>query len=83
MWEQRLAELVQFAADAGRWPRATGKAPIAERRLGQWLTTQRRELRGCALTEHRRRRLDQQLPQWHTAGVITPAPPAPHPHAAP
>ncbi|WP_196073269.1 helicase associated domain-containing protein [Nakamurella alba] len=66
VWEQRLIAVAEFLAEhEGRWPRSTRPAEADERRLGQWLGTQRREMRSLGLSEIRRRRLDETLPGWH------------------
>ncbi|WP_407666924.1 helicase associated domain-containing protein [Nakamurella alba] len=60
-WRRRLDEAEAFVLQHGRFPRTTQLAPPQERHLGQWIYTQRRELRGLSLTEQRQRNLDRQL----------------------
>ncbi|WP_196073485.1 helicase associated domain-containing protein [Nakamurella alba] len=64
-WARYLQDLVEFVAGQQRWPRPTGGATTEERRLGQWLSTQRRELGIGALSRQRKLELDRQLPGWH------------------
>ncbi|WP_196073244.1 helicase associated domain-containing protein [Nakamurella alba] len=63
-WQQRLEAVASFRAKQDRWPRSAPPAPFEERQLGQWLGTQRRDLRTRALLDHRKRQLDRLLPGW-------------------
>lgn len=57
-WGERLAQVLAHRAVTGRWPSHADPDPEA-RRLGQWLSHQRRALRRGRLTDARRGRLQR------------------------
>ncbi|MTD17498.1 hypothetical protein GIS00_26575 [Nakamurella sp. YIM 132087] len=79
-WADSLTQLVSFIHTQGRLPRSTAD-DRGERRLADWLHTQRRNHRKGLLQQGRRHQLDQALPDWqhHTTAPFPPTftPPAP------
>ncbi len=63
-WDIRAGELVAFRAAHGTWP-SMKAADLDERRLGQWLGSQRTDARKDTLEEGRRERLDTDTPGWN------------------
>ncbi len=71
-WAHRTREIQHFIRDEGHRPRPQGATP-EERRMGFWLTRQRKALREGRLSEAAATMLEEALPGWETPD--TPAPP--------
>lgn len=66
-WAETAAEIASHHASTKRLPRQNGSTDD-ERRLGRWLTTQRKRLDDGALSEDRTAWLDENLPGWRGRG---------------
>ncbi|WP_196073489.1 helicase associated domain-containing protein [Nakamurella alba] len=65
-WAAQLERLAHHMRTHGLPPSTSAGTDAAERRLGYWLSTQRREERLRTLLPHRREQLDQAVPGWRT-----------------
>ncbi|MTD17138.1 hypothetical protein GIS00_24695 [Nakamurella sp. YIM 132087] len=63
-WTSQLERLVQHVKVHGLPPSTSVGTSADERRLGYWLSTQRREERLGTLADDRRARLDEAVPTW-------------------
>ena len=84
-WAARVREIEAFIREHGHRPRPQGATP-EERRMGFWLTRQRRALRESALSEAEIALLSEALPGWESPVKTQNAPRgprAPRPERAP
>ncbi len=65
-WSERLRSTVDFTLHHGRLPARSATAPRHERELAVWVSNQRAAERTGRLILERRRRLDLDLPGWHS-----------------
>jgi len=65
-WSERLTSTVDFTLHHGRLPARSATAALRERELAVWVSNQRTAERRGRLTPERRRRLDLELPGWHS-----------------
>ncbi len=71
-WAHRTREIQEFIRDEGHRPRPQGATP-EERRMGFWLTRQRKALRDGRLSDAAVAMLEEALPGWETPETATPS----------
>jgi len=67
-WEETLTAAAQYVDANGAYPATTSTDP-GERRIGFWMTRNRKYLKDGRLSEMKRSKLDTLLPQWKTGTV--------------
>jgi hypothetical protein len=64
LWQETLAELAAYRAAGNDWPRRRSADNDDERRLGAWLSKQRRNRIRQTLDPSRAKSLDAKIPGW-------------------
>ncbi|MDQ0076785.1 helicase associated domain-containing protein [Arthrobacter oryzae] len=64
LWQKNLAELATYRAGGNDWPRRRNAGNEEERKLGAWLSKQRRHRIRETLDSARSKALDEKVPGW-------------------